>query len=94
MAVKFNNRVKIAPGVKVNVGLKGVSTTIGPKGASVNIGKKGVYANASLPGTGLSSRTKISDKQGAPSTSGAKLSTVLIVAAVAILVVALVIWLG
>ncbi len=67
MALRFNKRVKIAPGIKVNVGLKGVnSTTIGPKGASINIGKKGTHVNAGIPGTGLSTRTKISGAKSRP----------------------------
>lgn len=62
MALRFNKRIKIAPGIKLNVGLKGVSTTLGGRGASVNIGKKGTYANLGIPGTGISSRTKISGR--------------------------------
>ncbi|PTV95679.1 uncharacterized protein DUF4236 [Rhodobacter aestuarii] len=61
MALRFNKRVKIAPGIKLNVSRSGLSTTVGPKGASVNIGKKGTYLNTGLPGTGLSARTKIAD---------------------------------
>lgn len=60
MGFRFNKRVKIAPGIKVNVGLGGVSATVGGRGASVNIGKRGVYANAGIPGSGLSYQTKIS----------------------------------
>lgn len=61
MALRFNKRLKIAPGVKINIGLKGInSATIGGRGASVNIGKKGTHLNAGLPGTGLSTRTKLS----------------------------------
>jgi hypothetical protein len=59
MALRFNKRIKIAPGVKLNVSTKGVSTTVGARGASVNVGKRGAHANVGLPGTGLSSRTKI-----------------------------------
>ena len=60
MALRFNKRIKIAPGVKLNLGLGGVSTTVGARGASINVGKKGAHANIGIPGTGLSSRTKIS----------------------------------
>ena len=59
MSFRFSKRIKIAPGIKLNVSTKGVSTTVGPKGMSVNVGKKGAYLNAGLPGTGISSRTKI-----------------------------------
>jgi hypothetical protein len=57
--MRFQKRIKIAPGVKLNVSTKGVSTTVGARGASVNVGKKGVYANTGIPGTGLSQRTRI-----------------------------------
>ena len=61
MALRFNKRIKIAPGIKINVGSKGItSTTIGGRGASINVGKKGSHLNAGLPGTGLSTRIKLS----------------------------------
>jgi cobalamin biosynthesis Mg chelatase CobN len=60
--MRFNKRIKIAPGIKLNISKSGVSTTLGGRGASVNVGKKGAYLNTSLPGTGLSDRTKISGK--------------------------------
>ena len=59
MALRFSKRIKIAPGIRVNIGKRGISTTLGPKGASLNVNKKGVHLNSSIPGTGLSSRTKI-----------------------------------
>ncbi len=59
MALKFQKRIRIAPGVRLNISKTGISGTIGPRGASVNVGKKGVYANAGLPGTGLSTRTRL-----------------------------------
>lgn len=62
MALRFNRRIKIAPGIKVNVGLKGVSSaTVGRRGASVNLGKKDAHLNIGVPGTGLSTRTKVSN---------------------------------
>lgn len=59
MAWKYRKRIKIAPGVTINVSRNGVSTTIGPKGASVNIGKNGTYLNTGIPGTGIYDRQKI-----------------------------------
>ena len=53
MAWKFRKRIKIAPGLTINVSRSGVSTTIGSKGASVNIGKNGTYLNTGIPGTGI-----------------------------------------
>jgi hypothetical protein len=67
MAMRFQKRLKIAPGVKLNVSTKGVSTTVGTRGASVNVGKKGTYVNTGIPGTGLSQRTRIAGgKKDAP----------------------------
>lgn len=59
MAWKYRKRIKIAPGVTINVSRKGVSTTIGPKGASVNIGENGTYLNTGIPGTGIYDRQRI-----------------------------------
>lgn len=60
MAINFRKRISLMPGVKLNVSKNGLSTTVGTKGGSVNVGKNGVYANASIPGTGLYAREKIS----------------------------------
>ncbi len=60
MAFRFNKRIKIAPGINVNVGLRGVSASVGGKGGSVNVSKRGVSAGTSIPGTGLSYRKNLS----------------------------------
>lgn len=62
MSWSFRKRVKIIPGIYLNLSKSGVSTTIGVRGANVNIGKKGTYLNTSIPGTGISNRQKISGK--------------------------------
>lgn len=64
MAWKYRKRIKIAPGITINVSQSGVSTTIGPKGASVNISKKGTYLNTGIPGTGIYDRQKIGGGTG------------------------------
>ncbi|HED4438636.1 TPA: DUF4236 domain-containing protein, partial [Pasteurella multocida] len=56
----FRKRVKIAPGITVNLSKSGVNTTVGVKGLSVNIGKNGTHLNAGVPGTGIYTRTKLS----------------------------------
>ena len=91
MAIRFSNRLKIAPGVKLNIGKTGISTTVGAKGASVNLGKKGAHLNAGLPGTGLSSRTKISGGAGSSSEKG-QVSPLFVYAVLGLLVLGLVIW--
>ncbi|HSS14775.1 MAG TPA: DUF4236 domain-containing protein, partial [Rhizomicrobium sp.] len=59
MGFRFQKRISILPGVRINLSKSGVSTSLGPRGADVNIGKDGVTANAGIPGTGLSYRQKI-----------------------------------
>ena len=61
MAWNFRKRIKIAPGIHLNLSKGGISTSIGPKGAKISIGKKGTYLNTSIPGTGLYSRKKLTD---------------------------------
>lgn len=59
MAFRFRRRIKVAPGVHLNLGKNGVSTSIGTRGASITMGSKGTYLNTSIPGTGLYNRQKI-----------------------------------
>jgi hypothetical protein len=65
---RFQKRISILPGVRINLSKSGVSTSLGPRGADVNIGKDGVTANAGIPGTGLSYRQKLGG--GAPGKAG------------------------
>lgn len=59
MALRFRKSIKLAPGVRLNFSGRGTTWSLGPRGASVSIGRRGVYANAGIPGTGISSRTRI-----------------------------------
>ena len=71
MAIRFRKRIKIAPGLSVNIGKKGVtSVSIGGKGVTLNTGgKRGTSVTTSIPGTGLSANHKISGgRQRKPST--------------------------
>lgn len=60
MGFSYRKRVKLMPGVNINISKKGASVTVGTRGASVNIGKSGIYQNLGIPGTGIYSREKIS----------------------------------
>lgn len=66
MAWNYRKKVKIAPGVYLNISKKGVSTTVGMRGASMTFGKNGTYINTGIPGTGFYNREKIGGKQVAP----------------------------
>lgn len=55
MGFDFRKRLKIAPGVKLNISKKGISSvSVGRTGASVSLGKKGVRSTVGIPGSGLS----------------------------------------
>lgn len=58
MGFRFRQRIKVFPGVHINLTAKGVSSvSLGGPGATINVGKKmRVTATAGLPGTGLSYR--------------------------------------
>src|SRR6185503_21062037 len=57
--LRFQKRLRVLPGVRINLSKSGASASIGPRGADMNIGPHGVSANAGLPGSGLSYRTKV-----------------------------------
>ena len=59
MGLYFRKRIKILPGVHMNVSKSGTSWSIGPRGAKVNFGKRGTYVTTGIPGTGIYSRTKV-----------------------------------
>ncbi|WHF50655.1 DUF4236 domain-containing protein [Chryseobacterium gotjawalense] len=60
MAWQFRRRIKIAPGVKINLSKSGISTSVGVRGANVTFGKSGTYLNTGIPGTGIYNRQRIS----------------------------------
>ena len=59
MAFRFRNSIRIAQGIRLNLGKRGVSVSAGVKGATVTARGKGVYGNLGLPGTGRSYRTRL-----------------------------------
>ena len=66
MGWSFRRRIKVIPGVYLNVSKRGVSTTVGVRGASLTFRGDGTYANAGIPGTGISNRQKISGRTSRP----------------------------
>src|SRR5690625_495399 len=55
MKFRFRKRIKIAPGIRLNISKSGVSTSVGRRGASVNLGKQGTRVSVGIPGSGISS---------------------------------------
>lgn len=59
MTWSYRRRIKIIPGVHLNLSKSGISTTIGVKGANVNFGPKGTFVNTGIPALGISNRHKL-----------------------------------
>ena len=53
MPLRFWRRVKVLPGVTINLGKRGASVSLGPRGAKTTFGRSGVRQTVGLPGTGL-----------------------------------------
>jgi hypothetical protein len=54
MPIRFQRRIRIAPGVSLNLNKRSVSASFGRRGAHMTIGPKGQRTTVGLPGTGLS----------------------------------------
>lgn len=61
MGWNYRRRIKVAPGVRLNISKSGISSTVGVRGASITHGRKGTYINTGVPGTGFYRREKISN---------------------------------
>lgn len=61
MGMKFRKRIKIAPGVNINLSKGGASVSVGKPGATVNVGGKGgAKATVGIPGSVLSHTERLS----------------------------------
>jgi Protein of unknown function (DUF4236) len=59
MGFRFRKRLRIIPGfLWVNLSKKGGSLSVGGHGATINLNHKGAQGTLSLPGSGVSYRTK------------------------------------
>lgn len=54
MTLRFSKRLKIAPGIRLNLSRSGLSASLGGRGAWLTLGRRGARVGVSLPGTGLS----------------------------------------
>jgi uncharacterized protein DUF4236 len=82
MPFRFFRRIRIAPGVKLNVSKSGLSTSIGARGAHVTIGHGKVRTTVGLPGTGLSYTTSSSTGNMVPARKSRALFWLLVVIAI------------
>lgn len=58
MGFRFQKRIKIAPGIKINLSKSGISTSLGGPGFTHNIGHGKRRTTLGIPGTGLSHSTE------------------------------------
>ena len=58
MGFRFRKRIKLFPGLHLNISKRGYSISVGEKGLTTNISRKGLRETVSVPGTGLSYQTK------------------------------------
>ena len=50
---RFQKRIKILPGISINLGKRGASISMGPRGVRTTIGSRGVKHSFGIPGTGI-----------------------------------------
>jgi hypothetical protein len=58
MSIQFRKRLKIFPGVWLNISKSGWSLSFGGRGFSCNVGPKGHQESIGIPKTGIRFRTK------------------------------------
>ena len=58
MSFRFRKRIRLFPGLWINLSKKGGSLSVGGHDLTANISKKGVRETVGLPGTGISYQTK------------------------------------
>lgn len=72
MPFRFRRSLKVAPGIRLNLGKRSGSISIGPRGSKTTIGTRGVQQTTGIPGTGISYTKKVKalDPKKTHTTSG------------------------
>ena len=68
MSFRFQRRIKILPGLRLNVSKTGISWTVGTRGASITARDGKLTGNVGLPSTGLSYRKRLDLPDSDPTT--------------------------
>jgi hypothetical protein len=94
VSFRFHKRLRIFPGLWINLSKKGGSLSAGGRGAAINVSPQGHQESVGLPGSGMSYRTKRRKfcAPGAPVTTSRHPVTAAHVW-LAILVVLIILWL-
>jgi hypothetical protein len=53
MPLRFYRRVRVIPGVTVNLSRSGPSLSLGMRGAHITFGRRGITRTVGVPGTGV-----------------------------------------
>jgi hypothetical protein len=53
MGFRFYRRIRIAPGLTLNLSKRGTSVSVGERGAHVTLGSHGTRETVGIPGTGV-----------------------------------------
>ncbi|MBS9403682.1 DUF4236 domain-containing protein [Halomonas sp. TRM85114] len=69
MGFRFQRRITLAPGIRLNLSKRGLGLSVGPRGASLSVGPSGVHGHAGIPGTGLAYRQKLNTRNRRASVS-------------------------
>lgn len=62
MGLRFTKRIKIMPGLSLNLGKKNISMSVGTRGAKFTTGTAGTRATVGIPGTGMFYSEKLNKK--------------------------------
>ena len=54
MGFRFRRRIKLLPGIRLNISKSGLSTSVGEPGATINLRGDNVRTTVGVPGSGLS----------------------------------------
>ena len=57
MGFRFQKRIRIAPGLTINLSKSGLSTSLGPRGAKITLGRGQTCRTIGIPGSGISHTT-------------------------------------
>jgi hypothetical protein len=66
---RFYRRVRLFPGVSVNLSRSGPSLSVGVRGAHVTVGRRGVTRTVGIPGTGIFYTSRTGTQTGVHSTA-------------------------
>lgn len=71
MGWNFRKSIRLAPGLRINLGKRGASVTVGKRGLTTTFGSSGTRTTVGLPGTGISYTFRGNGNSGSNNSAGA-----------------------